>query len=144
MGAHELRYGNVGTPTKAISPSMMAALSVDQIFDAISLRVDGPKAWHERSVSDWRITDENRTHRVELRNGLMIHYDRFDGDDLPAPETTFALSRPTLIGVLLCGQDIAAAVRAGQIVTEGDIQSFGRLIPLFDQPNPDFAIATPQ
>ncbi|MEF2964164.1 alkyl sulfatase dimerization domain-containing protein, partial [Pseudomonas aeruginosa] len=38
MGAYELRHGSVGTPVSVGSPSMMAALSVDQIFDALSLR----------------------------------------------------------------------------------------------------------
>lgn len=143
MGAYELRRGNVGTPTKASSPTMMAALSVEQVFDAISLRIDGPKAWHEKSVSDWRITDENRTHRVELRNGLMIHHDRFDGDDLPPAEATFTLSRGALIGVLLAGQDIGAAVRSGAVQVEGDPSGLGRVIAVLDEPDTAFNIVTP-
>ncbi|MFF0494017.1 alkyl/aryl-sulfatase [Nocardia sp. NPDC004068] len=143
MGAYELRNGNVGTPTKASSPTMLAALSVEQVFDALSLRLDGPKAWHEKAVSDWVFTDENRTHRLELRNGVLLHYDRPDGTDLPPAEVTFTLDRPTVIAVLLAGQDLQATLKSGAITIDGDAQSFVRLAGLFDQPDPNFDIVTP-
>ncbi|RDI53413.1 alkyl/aryl-sulfatase [Nocardia mexicana] len=143
MGAYELRNGNVGTPTKTTSPTMLAALTVEQVFDALALRLDGPKAWHEKAISDWVFTDENRTHRLELRNGLLVHYDRLDGDRLAPAEVTFTLTRSTLIAVLLAGQDLQAALRSGAITIDGDAQSFVRLVDLFDEPDPDFAIVTP-
>nr|WP_221332993.1 alkyl sulfatase dimerization domain-containing protein [Nocardia transvalensis] len=143
MGAYELRHGSVGTPTKASSPTMLAALTVEQVFDALSLRLDGPKAWHEKAVSDWVLTDEKRTRRLELRNGVLVHYDRRDGDRLPPADVTFTLTRATLIGVLLAGQDLQAALSSGAIAIDGDAQSFVRLVSLFDQPDPDFAIVTP-
>ncbi|MEV6770006.1 alkyl sulfatase dimerization domain-containing protein [Nocardia sp. NPDC051030] len=143
MGAYELRNGSVGTPIKTNAPTVMAALSVNQVFDAMSLRLDGPKAWHEKAVSDWVFTDEKRTHRLELRNGVLIHYDRRDGDNLPSADVTFTLTRATLIGVLLAGQDLGAAVSSGALTIEGDAQSFVRLAGLFDNPDPDFAIVTP-
>ncbi|MFF2556610.1 alkyl/aryl-sulfatase [Nocardia sp. NPDC058058] len=143
MGAYELRNGVVGTPTQANSPTMMSALTVEQVFDALSLRLDGQKAWSEKAVSDWRFTDQNRTHRLELRNGVLVHYDRFAGDGLPDADVTFTLTKPALIGVLLAGQDVNAAVQSGAISIEGDAQSFGKLITLFDDPDPNFAIVTP-
>ncbi|MFB8005098.1 alkyl/aryl-sulfatase [Nocardia sp. NPDC056000] len=144
MGAYELRNGSVGTPTKASSPTMMAALTVEQVFDALSLRLDGPKAWHEKALSDWTFTDENRTHRLELRNGVLIHFDHPGGDKLPPAEVTFTLTRATLIGVLLGGRDLGDAVRSGAITIAGDAQSFVKLAGLFDQPDPGFAIVTPE
>ncbi|MCU1642084.1 MAG: hypothetical protein JWN03_2359 [Nocardia sp.] len=143
MGAYELRNGGVGTPTAASSPTMLAALTVEQVFDAISLRLDGPKAWHETAVSDWNFTDENRTHRLELRNGVLVHYDRPNTGKLAAADVTFTLTRGTLIGVLLAGQDLAAAVKSGAIKVEGDVASFGKLVTLFDEPDPGFNIVTP-
>ncbi|MEU8899046.1 alkyl sulfatase dimerization domain-containing protein [Nocardia sp. NPDC048505] len=143
MGAYELRNGNIGTPTQTSSPSMLAALTVEQVFDALALRVDGAKAWHEKAISDWHFTDENRLHRLELRNGVLVHYDRRDGDRLPPADATFTLTRPTLIGVLLAGQDLEAAVKSGDISIDGDAQSFARLAAVFDEPDPGFAIVTP-
>ena len=57
---------------------MVAALTVEQVFDAMAIRVNGPKAWHLQLVTDWHLTDEDRTHRVELRNGVLVHYDTTD------------------------------------------------------------------
>jgi len=143
-GAYELRNGSFGTPTQDLPPTMLAALTVDMVFDAMALRLDGPKAWHEKAISDWHFTDEDRTVRLDLRNGVLLHHDIPEGVDLPPADVTFTLTRPTLIGVLLGGKDIGAAVQSGAITIEGDIQSFGRLVPLFDQPNPNFAIVTPE
>lgn len=143
MGAYELRNGNVGTPTAASSPTMLAAVTVEQVFDALSLRLDGPKAWHEKAISDWVFTEENRTVRLELRNGVLLHYPRRDGDELPPAEVTFTLTRAALIGVLLAGQDIGKALESGAITIDGDAQSFMKLVSLFDEPDPNFAIVTP-
>ncbi|MEV6275860.1 alkyl sulfatase dimerization domain-containing protein [Nocardia sp. NPDC051832] len=142
-GAYELRYGSFGTPTKTNSPTMLSALSVDQIFDALSLRVDGPKAWDLRVVTEWRISDESRTHRVELGNGVLTHYDRPDGAALSDPDATFTLTRATLIRILLTGADFGVAVAAGDIVIDGDPAGLATLVGVFDEPDPDFAIVTP-
>lgn len=143
MGAYELRHGSVGTPIATSSASMMDALTVDQVFDALSLRVNGPQAWSERFVSDWRFTDENRVHRVELRNGVLVHYDRPADGKLPPPDVTFTLTKPALIKALLGGADPAAAFASGEITVEGDATGFARLAAVLDQPDPGFAIVTP-
>ncbi|MEV0245979.1 alkyl sulfatase dimerization domain-containing protein [Nocardia sp. NPDC050712] len=142
-GAYELRYGSFGTPTKADSPTMLNALTVEQIFDALALRVDGPRAWELRIVTEWRITDENHTHRVELGNGVLTHYDRPEAGARPAPDATFALTRATLIRVLLAGEDFGVAVAAGDIEIDGDPAVLAKLVGVFDEPDPDFAIVTP-
>ena len=51
-GAHELRHGNFGTPTVAVSADMLASLSPTQLFDALAVRVNGPRAWHEHIELD--------------------------------------------------------------------------------------------
>ncbi|WP_067825123.1 alkyl/aryl-sulfatase [Nocardia inohanensis] len=142
-GAYELRNGNFGTPTEAVAPMLLAALTVDQVFDAMSLRLNGPKAWHEKATSDWVFTDEGRTVRLQLRNGLLTHWDRRAGDQQPAADVTFTLTRPTLIGVLLTGEDLQAALASGEIEIEGDAASFAKLVSLFDEPDPAFDIVTP-
>ncbi|WP_280235071.1 alkyl/aryl-sulfatase [Nocardia cyriacigeorgica] len=143
-GAHELRHGPFGTPTQANSSGVLAAISVEQAFDAMSLRVDGPAAWDVRLVSDWRFTDENnRLHRVDLRNGVLVHYDRSPDDGLPAPDATITLTRATLAKTLLSGGDVQAAIRSGDITVDGDIMALGKMAGLFDKPDPNFAIVTP-
>src|SRR5260221_12699299 len=44
MGATELREGIGGTPTPTAPPDIVANLSVEQLLDAMAIRLDGPRA----------------------------------------------------------------------------------------------------
>ncbi len=140
MGAYELRNGSVGTPTTTAATDIVAALTVDQLFDAVALRVDGPASWDAHIIIDWVFTDEQRRHRTELRNGLLVHFDV--PDDRPAAETTFTLTRPVLMG-LLVGLDPSRAVEDGTVTVTGDPGRFTELAGYLDRPDPGFAIVTP-
>lgn len=143
-GAYELRNGPFGTPTKANAQGMLSALTVDQAFDAISLFLDGPKAWDIALVADWRFRDaDNRVQRTELRNGVLIHYPRTAGDNLPAPDATVTLTRGAFAKTMLAGASMQEAVMKGDITVEGNIAALKQLSGLFDKPNPNFAIVAP-
>ncbi|WP_216902053.1 alkyl/aryl-sulfatase [Nocardia alni] len=142
-GAQELRHG-VGVPQNDRPPaSMLAGLTVEQLFDGLALRIDGPKAWDLKLVTDWHISDENRTHRGEMSNGLLVHYDRLDGDGLPEPVATFTLTRLTLIRTLLGAQDFPTGVANGDITFTGDPTRLAELLSVLDAPDPAFSIVTP-
>ncbi|MFD3463697.1 alkyl/aryl-sulfatase [Nocardia fluminea] len=141
MGAYELRNGNVGTPLSSSSADIAAALSVEQVFDALALRVDGPRAWDAKIVIDWRITDSGTVHRTELRNGLLVHFD-VEGD-LPPAAATFALTEADLRAALLGGQGLAKMIGDGRVTVEGDPTELAELVGYLDAPDPDFAIVTP-
>ncbi|TCJ93834.1 alkyl/aryl-sulfatase [Nocardia alba] len=141
MGAYELRNGNVGTPIATSSADISAELSVEQVFDAIALRIDGPRAWDAKIVIDWRITDSSTVHRTALRNGLLVHFD-VEGE-LPPAQTTFALTEADLRAALLGGQDLAKMIGDGRVSVEGDPAKLAELVGYLDAPDPDFAIVTP-
>jgi alkyl sulfatase BDS1-like metallo-beta-lactamase superfamily hydrolase len=129
-GAAELRHGSFGTPVST-SPDLLRALSPDQVFDAIAIRVNGPRAWDERLSIGVELTDLGATHRLDLRNGVLVHR--------PAPvdgaDVVLRLSATGLVG-LLAGQMEGLEV-------EGDPTVLGRLMAVLDAPDPDFAIVTP-
>ncbi|MGC5246041.1 alkyl/aryl-sulfatase [Gordonia sp. DT219] len=141
MGAYELRHGPIGTPTTAAAPDIAAALTVEQLFDAVALRVNGPAAWDAHIVIDWRITDENRFYRSELRNGVLVHHDI----DAAAASAGLTISgtRPALLGIILAGADTQQAVADGLIQIDGDATLFTSLAGYLDSPDTDFAIVTP-
>ncbi|MDH6678608.1 alkyl sulfatase BDS1-like metallo-beta-lactamase superfamily hydrolase [Rhodococcus sp. LBL1] len=141
MGAYELRNGPVGTPTVTASPDIAGALSVEQVFDAIALRIDGPRAWDADITIDWRITDEGIDHRTRLRNGLLVHYD-LEGS-ASTPDALLTLSRQDLIAAVVGGADVAGMIGAGTITAEGNVGKLTELIGYVDSPDPDFAIVTP-
>ena len=142
MGAYELRHGSVGTPATAAAPDLIAALTVSQLFDAVALRVDGPACWDVRITLDWNVTDESVVHRIELRNGVLVHYD-LTGDAHPPAEASFTLTRPALIGLLLGGADLQQSIASGAIQVDGDVARLAELAGYLDAPDPDFAIVTP-
>ncbi|QLY34380.1 MBL fold metallo-hydrolase [Nocardia huaxiensis] len=143
-GAYELRNGSFGTPTSANSKGLLAALTVDQAFDAISLVIDGPRAWDTRITTDWRFSDDNnRVHRAELRNGVLIHYDRWPGDDLPAPDATVTLTRGAFLQNMLAGGSMQDAVVKGEVKIDGNPAVLLQFKNLVTKPDPNFAIVTP-
>ena len=87
MGAYELRHGIEAAALKTTGATdMISALSVEQLFDSIAIRIDGPRAWDEHLAIDWRFTDLGHTYRTELSNGVLVQ-DVDPADDL-TPDLT--------------------------------------------------------
>ena len=129
-GATELRQGAFGTPV-TYSPDLLRALTPEMVFDAIAIRVDGPKAWGERLSIGITLTDLDRSWRLDLGNGVLIHRETaVEGADV-----ILRLPKAGLMG-LLAGQ-------MDGIDIEGDQAVLGRLMAVLDEPDPDFAIVTP-
>ncbi|HEX4813120.1 MAG TPA: alkyl sulfatase dimerization domain-containing protein [Nonomuraea sp.] len=133
MGALELADGIVpATADTAPSRDVLAALNVEQIFDSLAIRIDGPRAWHERLAIDWHLTDLGERHRTTLSNGALIHQP--DPPDENA-DLTLRLTKAQLLG-LLTGKGVEGVER------EGDTTALRRLVAVLDHPVPDFAIVT--
>jgi alkyl sulfatase BDS1-like metallo-beta-lactamase superfamily hydrolase len=133
MGALELRHGAIPPSLSLASPDMMQALTVEQLFDSIAIRVNGPKAWSQALTIDWDFTDESVRHRMTLSNGALIHWaDPAPGD----ADLTLTLTKPRLLG-MLAGHGLDGIQAAGD---QGVLQ---RLLGLLDTPDPGFAIVTP-
>ncbi|MDH6679034.1 alkyl sulfatase BDS1-like metallo-beta-lactamase superfamily hydrolase [Rhodococcus sp. LBL1] len=142
-GATELCSGPIGSRTQVAAADLARTLSVEQLFDAISLRVDGPKAWHARIVIDWAITDDERVHRMELRNGVLVHWDLDDARPVPDPDARFIITRSLLFGVLLGLVDLPEAIADGRVDAVGDVRRLSEFANYLDDPDPGFAIVTP-
>jgi alkyl sulfatase BDS1-like metallo-beta-lactamase superfamily hydrolase len=56
-GAYELRHGNFGSPTVVVSPDVLAQLTPEQFFDALAIRINGPRSGEERVSLDVDLTD---------------------------------------------------------------------------------------
>lgn len=138
-GAHELRHGNFGTPTKTASPDMMAQLSPSEWFDALAIRVDGPAAWDQRLTLDLDLTDTGSHFRLRLANGVLTH----SGSPQPsAADATVTMPSASLAG-LVTGTPSPELFAQLAIQVEGDQSVLPRLLRVLDAPDPDFAIVTP-
>lgn len=141
MGARELREGIAGTPTAPAPPDVVANLSVDQLLDAMAIRLDGPRAWEQRLRIDWVVTDPDEQHALTLRNGVLSHRPGRHG---PEADATLSIERKALNQLLLKAADVTELAESGRLRIEGKAEKLGELLGLLDEPNPGFAIVTPR
>ena len=78
--------------TEVSSAGLAPALTIIQLFDSIAIRINGPEAWNESLSIGWHFTDVHENYRMELSNGVLIHYPTVrkpgsgpDGDPDQAP-----------------------------------------------------------
>jgi alkyl sulfatase BDS1-like metallo-beta-lactamase superfamily hydrolase len=130
-GATELRHGSFGTPASTASPDLLAALVPEQIFDAIAIRVDGPRAWDLRLSIGLELTDTGERYRLDLRNGVLVpRTGSAEGADVRLRLPRAAL--PLLLGGTLEGIEV-----------DGDASVLPMLMAVLEAPDPDFAIVAP-
>jgi len=137
--AHELRHGGFGTPATTAASDLYAQLTPEQWFDAIAIRVYGPRAWNETQVIDVELVDLGETHRVSLSNGVLSHT---SSRGTTRPDLTLRLPMPVLAG-LFTGQVGPDGLAAAGVELDGDAGVLGRLLAVLDSTDPDFAIVTP-
>lgn len=135
MGAQELRHGVRQDAVSVASPELLGALTVEQVLDAVAIRIDGPRAWDEALSVALVFSDLGRTHRAVLRNGVLTHRVVGEGDDAPV-DLTLTLTKdqllPLLIGAGLDG-----------IGTDGDVGVLARLVAVVEFGDRNFPIVTP-
>ncbi|WP_235997764.1 alkyl/aryl-sulfatase [Nocardiopsis coralli] len=134
QGAAELRGRAPEAPSNTGLMGVSRGLPVEQFFESLSIRVDGPRAWNEAFSIDWVLSDQGTTYRTQLSNGALITTEnpRPDGADL-----TVTLTRRELPGLLVGRLDLA------HMDTEGDPSLLDRLLGLLDPPDYGFPIVTP-
>jgi alkyl sulfatase BDS1-like metallo-beta-lactamase superfamily hydrolase len=131
-GASELRGGVKPTPFSAGS-GMARAMTVTQLFDTIAIRIDGPRAAGTALSVLWHFTDTGERYRMELSNGVLIHYPTKHTQDA---DLTLTLTHPQLLGLLASGS-------LQGIDTAGDPGVLKTLLSLTDEPDPSFPVVTP-
>ncbi|OBB40369.1 alkyl sulfatase dimerization domain-containing protein [Mycobacterium sp. 852002-51961_SCH5331710] len=135
-GATELREGNFGTPTQTTSTSMVAQLTPEQIFDALAITVNGPRAWDLYLAIDVTFGDTATNYRLTLRNGVLVHR-KVAADQASAQATVNVASKLRLLA-LAAGDDNSPGLDIS-----GDIGALQSLIAALDRPDPAFNIVTP-
>jgi alkyl sulfatase BDS1-like metallo-beta-lactamase superfamily hydrolase len=140
-GAHELRHGPPPSRSgrRVASADVARALSIEQLWDAMATRLDGPRAWDAQIAVGWVFTDVGERWTVQVQNGAMSALPRVAGD----AQATVTLTRAAFDAILLGEGDGAALFASGEIAIEGDGAKLGELLGLLDDGDPSFAIVTP-
>ncbi|WP_327721048.1 MBL fold metallo-hydrolase [Streptomyces sp. NBC_00490] len=141
MGALELRHGSVGTPASTVGPDLLAALSLDQLFDALAIRVDGPRSWDADITVRWNVADGDPV-TLRLCNGVLTHVTG-TGPAAADPDVEISLTEADLRAVLLGTVSPADLAARSGVKVSGDAGRLTELLGHLSDPDPDFAIVTP-
>jgi alkyl sulfatase BDS1-like metallo-beta-lactamase superfamily hydrolase len=144
MGAKELRDEGPPVPeTTSSDSSMMSAMTVEMIFDAIAGKINGPQANADPNpiVMNWIFTDTEEQYLVELSNGALS---TTAGKTSTRDDVTVILTRDALDRIMAKETVLARSIEAGDVKVYGDITKLGRLISLLDPGDVGFPIVTPR
>jgi alkyl sulfatase BDS1-like metallo-beta-lactamase superfamily hydrolase len=138
MGALELRDGVLDLPP--LRPTGASALSLEQVFDVLGVRLDGPAAAERTLVVNWDFTDTGEQFVVSVEHGAISHArGRLD----PEAAVTITLARVVLDRILAGLLALPDALAAGDIALAGDLEALAWFFGLMESSTPDFAIVTP-
>ncbi len=113
---------------------MVGALAVDQLFDSVAIRVNGPKAWDTHLTIDWVFTDLG-THPPHRAHQRRAHPGRRpEGGDV---DLTVTLTKAQLLGLL------GGVITLDAVTTDGDTAVVAKLLSFLDPVSGDFPIVTP-
>jgi alkyl sulfatase BDS1-like metallo-beta-lactamase superfamily hydrolase len=137
-GALELREGSKPPPIGDLGAGMAGALTIEELFDTLAIRVDGPRAAGQSLVIDWNFIDAGNdainTVRLALSNGALIQTVNPKAEG--TADLTLTLTKAQLLG-LLAGRGLDG------IQHTGDPAVLTTLMGLLDSPDPAFPIVTP-
>ncbi|MEU6375636.1 alkyl sulfatase dimerization domain-containing protein [Streptomyces sp. NPDC046909] len=141
MGALELRHGAVGTPTATASLDLLAALTLEQLFDALAVRVDGPRSWDADIAVRFNLPDRAPV-TLRLHNGVLTHVTG-TGPAAADPELEITLTETDLRTVLLGAVTPTDLAARDGVKVSGDPGRLTELLGHLAAPDPHFAIVTP-
>ncbi|MEB2343691.1 MAG: MBL fold metallo-hydrolase [Deltaproteobacteria bacterium] len=140
-GAHELRHG-ITTPPLATASLMglLRHLPLKRFFDAMAVRVVGPKAAGRELTLNFVFTDLGETHVVELSNGVLHHH---EAEADPGADVTVRLTREFLLRLSTGQAGLREMIFSDDLHVEGSRTALLGFFSLLDRPDGRFPIVTP-
>ncbi|MFI9257518.1 alkyl/aryl-sulfatase [Streptomyces sioyaensis] len=149
-GAAELRGPVAGSPARP-APDLLAALTAEQIFQSMAVRLNGPRAGDRRLLLRWEIgsapdgSDPAAAPEIWtllVSNGALTPM----AGDAPRgerPHATLCLARTTLNAVLSGATTFLDEITAGTVTVDGDAGALLAFNSLLEKPDWNFPIVTP-
>jgi alkyl sulfatase BDS1-like metallo-beta-lactamase superfamily hydrolase len=140
-GAKELREGVAELPFETTGSSdIVSAMPSDLFFDALAVRLNGPKAVGEDVALNFVFEDVDETHVVWIENAVLHH--RLGQAD-PEADATLRLSRETWDRIVTKETTLPKQLLAGAIDVDGSRLALLGFFSLLDDFDPAFPIVTP-
>ena len=141
QGAKELREGVASKGAAIIaSKDTVKAMGPDHLFDFLSIRLNGPKAWDKTIIINADITNTNEKYILALKNGVLNYTKNGQAGNA---DTTLVLTRSALDEIVLGEATPDQKVISGELKVEGNREKLDEFLSLLDTFEFWFNIVTP-
>ena len=143
LAAQELRSGVRGEvrTVPAISPPVLHAMTIAQVFDYLGTRVDGPRAGATKIVINWKFSDSHESLASTCQHGALTS---ISGKTDPAAAATVTTTRRVFESVILGERTLSDAIQRGDLVTGGNARAVSDFWALLVEFRTGFSIVEPQ
>jgi len=124
-----------------VSPDVVAGMTTEMIFDALAVRLNGPKAHGKVIRLNYVLSDTNESILVVVENGVLNHW---MGKSSPQADATVRLARLVLNQIIGGAATFDEKVAAGDVKVEGRSGAVGEFLALLDDFAFWFNIVTPR
>src|SRR5262249_49267793 len=122
--------------------TIAAAMTIGQLFQLMTLRIDGPRAAGLRLRVQWILTDRAQTWNLSLANGVLTPT-AGGGSGGAQPDLVVQLDRSVCERMLSGQLTIGAGAAPGLATVAGDAAALTALFDLLETPRAAFNVATP-
>ncbi|OAV76229.1 Metallo-beta-lactamase superfamily protein [Bacteroidales bacterium Barb7] len=140
VGAKELREGNVDNPYHVAGSSFLKNLSPEDLFDYLSIAVDGKKAAGREFSILFDFTDQSKQILLYLKNGVLHQTAILSGSK---PNLTLKITSDKLKELLSSPQQAQSILFSEDVSFEGSIMELTGLSVIIEPFNLDWNIVTP-
>lgn len=140
-GAKELREGVPESAPLSVSEGMAAGMPLENLFQAMAVRLNGPKAEGKTMAFNFAFSDIGETWSLTLQNSVLFFYPNKPHD---APTATLTLTARDFKLLMTQIADAGTLMNEGRLAIDGDAMAFADLAGLFDRFTPRWPIVTPR
>jgi alkyl sulfatase BDS1-like metallo-beta-lactamase superfamily hydrolase len=140
-GAMELRHGVPKGSESRISAGMAAGMPLENLFQAMAVRLNGTKAGGKNLAFNLEFTDLGESHSMTVKNSVL-HF--FPGRINPKAKAGLILSSQDFKGMMMGITSPMDLIASRKLTLEGDATALMEFAGLFDQFNRRFPVVTPR
>jgi len=142
QGASELRNGMPNIPGfSTANPDTLKAISNEQVFDLLGVRLNAQKAEGKRFVINWNFTDSKQQLAMTLEDSALTYV---AGKQAADADATISLPRSTLDAVMLQKTTFADAARSGLATIAGNAARLDEFTSMLDTFKVMFEVVEPK
>jgi alkyl sulfatase BDS1-like metallo-beta-lactamase superfamily hydrolase len=143
LGAQELRSGVRGEvrTVPGVSPFVLQAMTIAQVFDYLGTRVDGPRAGTTDVVINWTFTDTRESLASTCQHGALT---AISGKTDPKATATVTTTRSVFERIILGQRTLADGLERGDVTTSGNRKAVVDFWALLVDFRTGFPIVEPQ